>query len=192
MAVLDALASPADLSARNITVPDGVDVSTLLDAASAAVRDAAGCAISNATSTVTLVVTDRYEIRLPAGPVQSVASVTVDGEAVTGWQKIGDDLFMPYGWTDCLPVEVTVTYTHGLTVIPKDIVDLVCGMVAMAADDGYGSAGYRQSTRLGEFSESFSRPAGALSPSPLALPDGVRDRLRARFGTGVAVLRVAR
>lgn len=190
MAALTALATADDLADRNITVPAGFDPDVILASATDAVRDAAGCPISVATSTVALVVDDWCEIDLPAGPVASVASVVVDGSPVTGWRKVGDTLYMPRRWTSCLPVEVTVTYTHGLTVVPKDIVDLVCGAAAIAMSGEYGEHGRLASIKLGDFAEKYSRPAGADSPSPVALPDSVRDRLRARFGTSVAVLRV--
>lgn len=193
---LDPLATATDLTARNITLPAGVDADTILASASASVRDAAGCPISVATSTVVLVVDDWRQIDLPAGPVTAIATVSVAGSEVTGWTKVGDTIFMPYHWTDCLPVEVTVTYTHGLTVVPADIVDLVCGVASIAgtaATDGeYGSSGRSKSIRLGDYAETFEVPAGSDSPSPVAIPDAVRARLRARFGTSVAVLKVAR
>lgn len=188
---LDALATATDLDNRGIVLPDTVDGDALLASASAAVRDAAGCSITYGASTVTLVAQDWCDIDLPAGPVASVASVTVDSVAVTGWRKVGDKLLMPTGWTRCLPVEVTVTYTHGYPVIPADIIDLVCGMVAIAGGQssaGYGDAGRIHSVRLGDFAETYTNPSD--SPSPFALPDRVREALRARFGSNVAVLRV--
>lgn len=194
--MLDALASSEDLADRNITVPAGVSAAAILEASSSAVRDAAGCPISQATSTVTLVVDDPCEIGLPAGPVSAVTSVTVAGMAVTGWSKVGDTLYMPPGWTSALPVEVSVVYTHGLPIVPADIVDLVCAMAAMAFKDAgsgdYGSAALVARVQLGDFAESYVRPAGQESPSRLALPRSVRDVLRARFGAGAATIRVIR
>ncbi len=196
--MLAALATTADLTARNITVPAGVDAATTLDSASAAVRDAAECSITYGPSTVTLVADDWCTLNLPAGPVATVATVTVAGVLippavpglVAGWTKVGDCLQMPTGWTQTLPVEVVVTYTHGYQVIPADIVDLTCAIAAMAfsADGDYAAAGRLQSFRLGDYSESFVHPKGTESPSPIAIPDSVRDRLRARFsGSAVTV-----
>lgn len=200
---LAALATAADLTARNITVPAGLDANTLIASASDAVRDAAGCAITRATSTVDLVSFDRCELDLPAGPVTSVASVSIEGNTIAqsvltngvysdGWRLVGDQLLFSRVWF-VAPATVTVTYTHGLATVPADIVDLVCGMVSIAANAGadgdYGANGLLKSTRLGDFSETYQRPAGADSPSPIALPDSVRERLRARFGTNVAVVR---
>lgn len=190
----DPLATAADLADRNITVPDGVNAAVILQSATDAVRDAAECPITVATSTVTLVATDYREIDLPGGPVSTVASVALSDVAVTGWRKVGNSLLMPPRWTDCLPVEVTVTYTHGYPIVPTDIIDLVCAMAAMTfdADGSYGSGGRLGSVRLGDFAESYVHPAGTDSPSPMALPDSVRERLRVRFGAGMASVNLRR
>lgn len=190
---LDPLATAPDLEARNIVVPDAVDADTLLASASSAVREAAGCAISEEASTVTFVVDDPCEFTLPFGPVTAVASVEVASVALTGWTKLGDTVRFPRGWTRRLPVEVTFTYTHGLPTVPDDIVDLVCGMVSIAATAGgagsYGAGGRTHSVKLGDYAETFSIPEGTESPSPMALPDRTRDALAARFGSNVAVVR---
>lgn len=195
--MLAALADTDDLTARNIAVPDGVDAATILDAASAAIREAAGCSISYGPSTITLVVDDPCDFDLPAGPVASVASVVVDSVAVSGWRKVGDTLHMPrtrWWGVNGLPVEVTVTYTHGYPVVPADIVDLACSLAAMAfaaaAAGGYGSDSRTDSIKLGDYAESFNHPTGTESPSPVAIPDTVRDALRARFGTSVGLLKM--
>lgn len=185
---LDALAGPDDLLDRNITADDDVDLYVLLDSASAAIRDAAGHPISQIESTVVLVVDSYRCIDLPAGPVASVSSVQVGGVALSGWSKIGDTLIMPSGWTRCLPVEVTVTYIHGYPVVPADIVDLVCGMAAMAIEVGYGTSGRSTSVKLGNFAETDEVPAGSDSPSPVAIPNSVRARLQARFNASVATI----
>lgn len=201
---MDPLADLDDVESRGVTIPDGVDGVGLLDAASSAVREAAGCPISQVTSTVDLTLDDYTWIDLPGGPVTAVASLSIEGVSIAtstltagrwsaGWRKVGDALLLncvPF----CLPATATVTYTHGFAFIPADIVDLVCGMVSIAANQGadYGSVGRETSVRLGDFSESQKVPAGAESPSPLALPDSVRQRLRARFGTSVAVVGVRR
>lgn len=189
----DPLATAADLADRNIGIPDGVNVDAVLASVSAAIRDAAGCAITQATSTVVLVVSEYCEFTLPAGPVASVASVQSGGHEVTGWVKVGDTILMPAGWTYCLPVEVTVTYTHGYPVIPADIVDLACGMASMAFEatgGSYGATGRSTYIKLGDYGEGFANPAGTESASPVAIPASVRSTLRARFGTGVAVVAV--
>jgi hypothetical protein len=202
--VLDPLAVGDDLADRNITVPDGVSADTVLAAASAAVRDAAGCAISETTSTVQLVLDSCDWIDIPAGPVSDVASLDIDGTLVapsvltngawsTGWRKVGDSLLLT-GVRFTMPATATVTYTHGYAVVPDDIIDLVCGIasITFAQDGTYGSGSRESSVRLGDYSETQKVPTGSESPSPVAIPDTVRERLRARFGTSVGVVGVRR
>lgn len=192
---LTPLATSADLTARNITLPDGLDVDTALASASASVRDAAGCPIIQATSTVVVVVDDPCWITLPAGPVSAVASVSMGDVAVTRWTKVGDSVRVsPRAWPvdTCFPAEVTITYTHGLPTVPADIVDLVCSVVAIigAQNGDPGSGGKTTMLRLGDYTESFAIPIGTDSPSPAALPLSVRQALQARFGTSVAMVRI--
>lgn len=181
-----------------------MDAATILASATDAVREAAGCPITETTSTVELVIEDCEWIDLPGGPVSAVTSVSIDGTAVAqsvltngvwsdGWRRLGDALLLK-GVTLCLPATATIVYTHGYAAAPADIVDLVCGLAAMAfrQDGDYGAAGRESSVRLGEYAESEKVPAGAESPSPIAIPDAVRNRLRARFGTSVAVVGVRR
>ena len=188
--MLDPLATTDDLTARGITVPSGMDAATLLNAASEEIRSAAGCPISQITSTVTLVVDDYCGFDLPAGPVTAVSAVVVDTVPLDGWVVNDNTITMPSGWTLCLPAKVTVTFTHGLPTVPADIIDLACGMVSIAANQGsgYGSNTASSSVRLGEYAESATRAPGTVSPSPMALPDTVRARLRARFGNNVAAI----
>lgn len=200
---LDPLATAGDLTARNITVPSGMNADTLLASASAEVRDAAGCAISQLTSTIELVLDDwTCEIELPAPPVTAVSALSIDGAVISqstltsgvwsaGWRRVGDSILL--NRVDyCPPATATVTYTHGLPNVPEDIVDLVCGMVsiAAAADGDYGSAGRLKSVRLGDYSEATDTPPGTESPSPFTLPDRTREQLRARFGNSVGTSRM--
>jgi hypothetical protein len=141
------------------------------------------------------------DLALPAGPVTAVASVKVEGVAVTpatftngywtaGWRKSGDRLlFRDVRMVE--PATITVTYTHGLAVVPADIVDLVCGMVSIAAAAGadYGLGSRSKSIRLGDYAETTETPAGTESPSPMALPERTRERLRARFGGSAVLIR---
>lgn len=193
--MLAPLADTDDLAARNITVPDGVDPAVALESASSAIRDAAGCSITYGESTVVLAVGDLHEFDLPAGPVASVATVLVGGLEVDGWRKVGDTLYMPPRWTDTLPVEVTVTYTHGYLVIPADVVDLACSVAAMAmqavSGQTYGEI-LTGSIRLGDYAETYIHPPGTESSSPVAIPDSVAEKLRCRFNTNVAVIGVRR
>jgi hypothetical protein len=197
---LTPLATTADLTARGITstADEASTVDTFLREASSAVREAAGCAISQATSTVTLLGERDTELRLPAPPVQTVSSVSIDGLAVTDYRLAGDTLYRACGWrTECLgPSVVTVTYQHGLPVVPEDIVGMVCVLVAGAlrasreSDDGTSLA---PDPTVGGFSIDDYSETGPNTgqPAPFTrfeIPEDVRARLRSRFGGGSYVV----
>jgi hypothetical protein len=191
---LAALADTADLADRNIQIPSGMDADTILDSASWSIRTAAGCPITQDTSTVTLVADDPCWLELPGGPVTEVTSLTVGSTVLTGWRKVGNAVRIPHSaWPSgtCWPVEITAVYTHGYALIPPDIVDLTCSLASMAfSEDGsYGTSGGTASSsiHLGDYSEKETQLPGR-SPSPVALPDATRQQLRDRFGTSVAVV----
>lgn len=190
------LATPADLSARGIDAGFG-EVDVFLDVASAEVRHAAGSNISETTATVTLVGRHSQWLRLPGAPVRSVATVEIDGEAVSDWKLADGRLWRRAGWGGQHrgePAMVAVTYTYGLATVPADIVDLVCSMVAAAkssldsAAGGEGLAydnGRLQSISIDGFSETYATSAEAMSAvTAMTLPSRARQRLSERFGGG--------
>lgn len=187
---LASLADVTDLSDRKVDVTDGALAQTMLDSASAAVRDAAGCPISQAVSTVELVAPQSRWLALPAGPVTAVTEVKVDGAAVTDYRKIGDRLWRSSEWSGCVPVMVTVTYTHGLTVVPEDIVSLVCAFAAAgmnkAAEDYEARPAYLMSTKIDDFYEQYATDDNALQ-DVFQIAPATRDALRRRFGGGAYV-----
>lgn len=192
---LASLAVTADLSARGIPTTDTAGVAALLAAAQAAVRDAAGCAISKETSTVTLSTEASNRLELPSRPVHSVAAVSLDGEALT----VGTDVLLrgsalwlvdgPWQRRGAVPGEVVVTFTHGLETVPADIVDLVCSLVAggLAAK----AAGYEAHTGV-QYESTDDYRVGYLTgddavASVMELPERTKRSLRKRFGSQVLV-----
>jgi hypothetical protein len=184
-----------DLEARGFTVEASeVSIASVyLGIASAAVREAAGTAISRTTSTVTLEGTRGQWLTLPSPPIASVASVKIDGDTVTDWRLRSERLWRAAGWTGCEPSEVEVTQTHGLVDVPADIVDLVCRMAASAIvasrdDSGAAMATNKEVTseRLGDWSVTYGAD-GRITD--MDLPQYWRERLAARFGNSVTVLR---
>ncbi len=193
---LQPLATVADLTARGLTVDpsETAIVGVYLDVASTAVREAAGSPISQTTSTITLEGEPGQWLTLPGLPISAVSSVKVDGETVTDWRLRTERLWRAAGWTGCDgPSEVEVTYTHGLAVVPADIVDLVCRMVAAALasyrseDGGTGLAtGNITSERIGDYAVTYGND-GRITE--MDLPQYWRERLAARFGGGADLLR---
>lgn len=190
------LATVADLEARGLTVDasETAVVNVYLGVASAAVREAAGTAISRTTSTVSLEGPAGQWLTLPGPPIVSVASVAIDGRTVTDWRLRSERLWRAAGWSGCEPSEVDVTQTHGLVDVPEDIVDLVCRMVAAALkayrseDGGEGLAVDKEVTseRLGDWAVTYGSDGRVTE---MELTQFWRDRLAARFGSSVTALR---
>lgn len=199
MTALEPLATAADLSARGIPVdetdPDPT-IAALLDAASAAVRDAAGSPISKVESTVTIAGEPSVRLDLPSRPVISVSAVSVDGVALTegvDYVLRGDALWRlrgPWATRGAVPPQVEVTFEHGLPEVPADIVDLVCALVAgglAAREDGYDQHRSLTYEAIDDYRRGFQQ--GDAGPvSPMELPARTRRWLRTRFGSGAAVV----
>ena len=194
---LDPLAAVADLEARGLTVaPEEETVAAVfLAEASASVREAAGVPISQTTSTVTLEGPDDSQwLTLPGPPIQSVASVEIDGEPVTDWRLRSHRLWRADGWsTGHGPSEVEVTQTHGLPAVPDDIVGLVCRIAAAVlvahrsqpAGEGLAAKDVR-SERIGDYAVTYG-DGGRITE--IELPDYLREQLAARFGGGAELVR---
>lgn len=193
---LEPLATVADLVALGLTVDDSETaiVHNYLAVASTTVRQAAGTPISQTTSTVTLEGEVDQRLRLPGPPITAVAAVELDGVALTDWRLRSDRLWRFGGWTACDgPSEVEVTYTHGLPEVPADIIDLVGRLVAGAlasyrAEDAGASLGTQvvTSERIGDYAVTYG---GDGLATDMELPAYLRDRLAARFGGGISLMR---
>ena len=187
---LGSLAVTADLTARGIT-PSTTELSVaLLASASAAIRDAAGCSITQTTGTIVLTGDSSRWLTLPGWAVSAVSAVLIDGAAVTDFTLANGALYRAYGWGDGLePSFITVTYTQGLTTVPADIVDLTCSLVAAGvarAADGYDPMRGVSSERIDDYQRSFTRGADEVV-APMELPASTRVWLAGRFGQGVIV-----
>ncbi|MFC4494070.1 hypothetical protein ACFPA8_07980 [Streptomyces ovatisporus] len=195
---LTPLATQADMEARGVTVAlsEELALATFLDTASATVREAAGCPISETTDTVVLEGGRDLRLPLPGPPVSTVSAVLVDGVAVSDWTLRSGALLRDAGWqSGCTPPEVTVTYTHGLPTVPADIVDLVCRLAAKSLvglrtspEDAGLAAPPLVSERIGDYSAVYSYNTPLHTEAEL--PDYLRGRLRARFGGGAGVVRL--
>ncbi len=138
------LASLPDAIRLGYTLPAGQEESLLLRA-SVRIRRAAGYPISSTTSTVRYVVDDGRVTLLgsPVTAVTAVAKLAEDGGGtLTGWRWDGGNrLFGVPSWG-----QVNVTQTHGWTVIPDELKDLVCSVAARLGVSG-GAAGMEAGIR---------------------------------------------
>lgn len=184
---LDPLAETTDLPS---VWQDNDDAGRALAVASAAIRDAAGVAISEVEATVVVNGGPGNLLGLP-GPVTAVDSVSLDGTAlaVTEYEVLPNGLWRHCGWGRC-PVPVTVTYTSGLAVVPDDIVDLACQLAVawlLHQAGGGGSTAGLTSAKIDDAAETYSdESAGQLTP--VFIPAATRGWLARRFGGGVEVV----
>lgn len=189
---MTALATTDDLTVRGISFPSVSRAEALLESVSAAIRDAAGCQISEQTSTITMWTEPSRRIELPSRPVTSVTSVLLDGAEITDWKLRGSSLWREIPWQcrGAIPSELTVTFTHGYTTVPEDIVHLTCMLTAAAlnaATDGF--AGHRglSGETIDDYQASYTTGADEVI-DPIELPQRTRDMLRRRFSGGGAVV----
>lgn len=191
---LATLAVLGDMDDRGIDISDATLSETMLDVASATVRNAAASPISQTESTVVLYAWGDTMLQLPGLPVQSVDTVKIDGTTTTDYRFVGTALYRPSGWgRSNAPADVEVTMTHGLPEIPADIIDLVCNLAAagqaeaasMAAGGSFDPRTVAES--IDDYRVEFAQGADAVA-SVFDLPAGARARLRARFGSGAAVV----
>lgn len=193
MAALPDLAVTADLTALGIPTTNTALVGSLLTSVSAAVREAAGVPISLTTSTVTMWTEPSRRIELPARPVVSVDEVLLDGEPVTDYVLRGSSLYRDRPWQrpGAIPSELEVTFTHGYTKVPADIVKLVCTLVGagiVESADGVGRTRGLSSESIDDYRVSYTRGEDEVVDAT-ELPERTKAALRARFGgSAVTVL----
>ena len=186
---LPPLATSDDLSIKGVDVTDTELVAMMLDVASSVIREAAGSVISQETSTVSVMAPTGRWLTLP-GPVTAVASVAVDGAAVSDWKLVGGMLWRACGWLPgCEPVNVDVTYTHGFVEVPADIVNLCADLAKLgieAAEQESRPAALVSTTQsIDDHSETFQYAADARTL--MELPAETQEWLAQRFGGGVYV-----
>ena len=196
------LISTKDLLDYGVVIADTETavVGRLIRSASAAVCNAAGAPIIQATSTVTLTAFDGQLLRLPGLPIQSVASIVDDsGALITDWVLATAGVYRRSGWglSDTPgfdgPQRVKVTYTHGFAGVPDDIAEMVvfmviAGLEAFRSGDMALSNGRVSSVAIDDFKEAYATGSDFEAVTPMTLPPRTRNWLAARFGSGSQVV----
>lgn len=188
------LATTDDLEVRLGRALTGTEVDraeALLAGASARVQTYTGQTFTLVENdTVTVKVRNRIA-RLPQRPVTAVDAVTDPNDNTIGFTWLGDDrvqvgngldyswVFEP--WRNGLNL-VTVTYSHGYTTVPADVVDVVCQMAGRAMTRSADETGLTQESIAGY---SYSVGSAAASGSVGMLPDerAALDVYRRRLGS---------
>lgn len=188
------LAVEADLLARGVTIPSGVDPAASLAAASDAIRDAAGSAITLVETTLELPGSREQWLVVPLQPLRTVTAVRIDGDLIpaTDWKIVGGALWRSCGWQSrcSIPSVVSLDLTAGLDEAPADIVDLCCSLAAAslaAIEDGYDPQRGLMNFSVDDYREGYAKGEDEVI-NPLDLPDRTRRWLRDRFGTSVGVV----
>lgn len=140
-----------------------------LDQATAAIRSFTGQTISAvANDTVTLDGNGQPTFRLPEFPVTAVASVTVDGIALSYAPDAYDYMWTRSGvltrrnardW-GTNPQSIVVTYSHGYAVIPDEIKAACLQLAARAMTNPLGM----RSESIGSYSGTYGDTATATDP----------------------------
>jgi hypothetical protein len=190
--VLAALATTADLSVRGVDISNAALAEEMLAVASASIRGAAASPISRTPSTITYTGWAGSRTLVLAGPpVTAVAAVSMDGRSITDWRLADGRLWRRCGWgVDDGPADVVVTQTHGMLIIPADIVNLVADFAAAginAATDGGGVTVGKVAERIDDYSVTYAQGAEAVA-SVMQVPESTRLWLASMFGGSAAVV----
>lgn len=206
------MAALADLTAiearigRPLTSEELSRATTLLEDASALVRSYTGQDFTRVDHETLLLRAQQGEIRLPQRPVLDVTAVVAVGAGgvpdvpVVGWQWDGLDIVrtavdspainLPEQWydddTESYPGTYRVTYSHGVTQVPPEVVAVVAGMAIRTLTAPTMAGGLTGET-LGPYSY---RTDGSGAGAAVLLSDTDRRTLdRYRHTSGMTMVR---
>lgn len=169
---MDALATAADLEARlgrPLNVDEAARAAAVLRDVSASVRNYTGQQFNQATTTARLRVRDGL-LRLPQRPVLAVLAMADTQGREVQFEWLGGDVVeltgtavLADGWSfeprRAPLAAVDVTYRHGYSPVPDDVVGVACGVALRALGTQPTLGGITQESVAG-YSYSLG-PAGA-------------------------------
>lgn len=183
----DQLVTPAELASFLQQDLDAATADLLINLATAKVQAAAGQRLIEATDTAVIDVEiyefDEY-LPLPQLPVRSVATVLLNGTAITDWFLRKQQLWRLLGWSwnALAPSQVKVTYTHGYP-DGAQMLELARSFTFALAGAGYGNPGGVTSEKIDDYAVSY-----AAADARMQVPDSIRDALQATYGTSAYVI----
>lgn len=176
----DQLATPSDLASL---LQQDLDLSTatlLVECATGVVQGVTGQRLVRATTTPSIPGVWSQWLDLPQWPVISVASVQIDGVAVTDWKLIGVRLFRRAGWQPAGdPVEVEPTYTHGY-LSTDQYLQLARGSVLSLCAPFYSNPGGASQVKIDDYAEIYAAMQASMTGN-----EPMKDALRAQYGGAV-------
>lgn len=175
-----ALATLPDAIRLGYTLTAGQEES-LLARASARIRRVAGQQISSTTSTVRYTVENGSATLLspPITAVTTVAKVAEDGGAtLTGWRWDHGVRIHRIPWYG----QVNITYTHGFTTMPDELVELVCSVAARlgASSTTTGMEAGVRSEAIDDYSVTYAAEALKIASDLL---EGEKESLQQILGS---------
>lgn len=192
----DLLATPSDLASALQQDVDTATATLWLQAATAAVQEAAGQRIVLIENEqITLTGTADSWLRLPQQPVRAVATVLLDGSAVTlgsagsggsTYRRRGSRLWRGDGWQTYVgePSEVTVIYSHGYDTDEQGI-ELARGTVIGLARTPYDNPAAVSREQIDDYSVAYQAVSAALE-----LNRFLRRALRRQYGARAGLVRI--
>lgn len=187
-----ALCQMADVEAtllRSLTEDEARFVDALIDRASGLIVDEVG-PIEVAERTIEITRRGVTKVLLQ-GPVVEVASVDIDGDAVTDWTLQGRRLVLPYRSTET----VEVVYTSGFATIPATVAAVCAELVAghfrrasieTAVETAVVDGGTVSARTVEGYSEQLvtARPSDLLKSGPAEMTLSREQVLRVRAAVG--------
>jgi len=189
----DMLATPEDLAAllqldwATLTDAEKVSLTMLVEIGTAVVQgEVRQRLVQIVDDTITLLGTTDSWLDLPQRPVTAVASVVVDGQAVTDWQRHGSRLWRSCGWASSAyePSTVEVTYTHGYP-DGDQALQLARGATLAVIRDWAANPTAATSIRIDDYAETYSAMAARLEASTY-----LRAALHRQYGQRGGLVRV--
>lgn len=164
------LATPAELNAVLQTTVDTTTANLLLELATGIVQAACGQLLieTDVTGELVDITCQTYWLELANKPVTSVATVELDGTAVTDWTLRKQKLFRPGGWLLSLspPSQAEVSYTYGYPT-GSQYLQLARSVTLSLAQAGYGNPGQVKGEAIDDYKVTY---AEALARMELTEP----------------------
>ena len=189
----DQLATPQDLATllqldyASLSAGQQATMAMLVEMATGLIQDVAGQRILQVTDTAVIDVMDwSVWLDLPQKPISSVATILLDGTAITDWAIRGQRLFRRVGWqtTWLLPAQAKVTYTHGYAPGSQYL------QVGRLACLSLGQVGYGRpnpaitSEAIDDYRVTFAEAMARMVDS---MTEFMQERIRNAYGTSAYV-----
>lgn len=193
----DQLATPAELASALQRDLDASTANLWINVCTAVVQEAADnqriLRVTDDNLTI-MGLTSRW-LALPQIPVVSVASVTLDGVALTavspggattGYRRVGNKLWRTEGWQTYVgePSQVAVVHTHGYATGDQNL-ELARGAVLSIARLAYDNPSGVSSEKIDDYAVAYERAAAVMEASP-----NLRASLARKYGRRGGLVRI--